>query len=99
MQLLIYFIVSFINVFIHVLKTIMIVKSTRLTASLANGFCYTFSAVVIKFIAEFDLTTAIVVQAITNFTGCYIAMWVHEIIEKKRRKEKISYGMQGKTQS
>jgi ABC-type sugar transport system permease subunit len=43
-------------------------------ASLANCICYTFSAVVVKFIAETDLMIAILVQATTNFIGCYLAM-------------------------
>ena len=43
---------------------------------------YTFSAVVIKFISEVDLTIAIAVQATTNFIGCYIAMMFCERFEK-----------------
>jgi hypothetical protein len=74
MQLLIYIIVAFINVFIHVFKTILVIKSNKLIASAGNCICYTFSAVVIKFIAEFDLWIAICVQAATNFIGCYVAM-------------------------
>jgi hypothetical protein len=33
---------------------------------------------VIKFIAETDLVTAIIVQATTNFIGCYVAMFAAE---------------------
>lgn len=66
MNQIIYFIIAFINVFLHVTKTIL------------NTICYTFSAVVIKFIAEVDLYIAIIVQASTNFLGCYIAMLVCE---------------------
>jgi hypothetical protein len=40
--------------------------------------CYTFSAIVIKFIAQVDLWVAIAVQASTNFIGCYVAMWAAE---------------------
>lgn len=58
------------------------IKSNKLIASLANCVCYTFSAVVIKFIAEVDLWIAIAVQATTNFVGCYIAMWFCEKILK-----------------
>jgi hypothetical protein len=47
-------------------------------ASLANCICYTFSAIVIKFIAETDLWIAIIVQATTNFVGTYCAMLVFE---------------------
>jgi hypothetical protein len=59
MTLLIYIIVALANVFLHILRSILVIKSGRLIASTANCICYTFSAVVIKFIAEFDLWIAI----------------------------------------
>lgn len=77
-HIIIYFIIAFINVFLHVTKTIYIVKAGKLKASVLNTICYTFSAIVIKFIAEVDLYIAIIVQASTNFLGCYIAMLVCE---------------------
>ncbi len=78
MTVIIYFIVAFINVFLHILRSILVIKSTKFKASLANCICYTFSAVVIKFIAETDLWIAITVQATTNFIGTYAAMYVYE---------------------
>lgn len=85
-----YFIVSFINVFLHVFKNILTIKSTKFVASLANCICYTFAAVVIKFIAETDLYIAIAVQAITNFTGNWVAMWVYELLERKKKINNVS---------
>lgn len=74
-----YFIISFTNVFLHTAKNIIIIKHpSKLIGSLGNCVCYTFSAIVIKFIAETDLWTAITVQAITNFCGCYLAMYLTE---------------------
>ena len=78
-----YFICSFINVFIHVIKTLLIVNSSKMISSLCNSFCYTFSAVVVKFIAESSLTVAIIIAATTNFLGCYCGKYVYELIEKK----------------
>ena len=78
-----YFICSFINVFIHVIKTLLIVNSGKMVSSLCNSFCYTFSAIVVKFIAESSLTTAIIISATTNFLGCYCGKYVYEIIEKR----------------
>ncbi len=80
-----YFIVAFLNVFLHILRSILIIKSTKLIASTANCICYTFSAVVIKFIAEVDLWIAIIVQSTTNFIGTWIAMWVYDKLESKMR--------------
>lgn len=85
MEILIYFIVAFINVFLHILRSILVIKSTKLKASLANCICYTFSAVVVKFIAEASLSTAIVVQATTNFVGTYVAMLVYEKFNKENK--------------
>lgn len=69
--------------FLHVFRNILTIKSTKFKASLANCVCYTFSAIVIKFIAETDLSIAIMVQATTNFVGNWLAMWVYEITTKK----------------
>ena len=81
----IYIIISFINVFLHIVRSILVIKSNKLVASTANCICYTFSAVVIKFISEVDLWIAIAVQATTNFIGCYVAMWFCEwMLEKKK---------------
>ena len=73
-----YIIISLVNVFLHIVRSILVIKSSKVIASLANCICYTFSAVVIKFIAETDLWIAITVQASTNFIGCYLAMWFCE---------------------
>lgn len=82
----IYAVISLINVFLHIVRSILVIKSGKLVASLANCICYTFSAVVIKFIAEVDLWIAVAVQASTNFIGCWLAMWFCEQIITKRSK-------------
>jgi hypothetical protein len=72
-------------VFLHIARSILVIKSSKLIASFANCVCYTFSAVVIKFIAEVDLWIAICVQATTNFFGCYVAMLVCEKVLEKNK--------------
>ena len=69
----------------HIARSILVIKSSKLIASFANCVCYTFSAVVIKFIAEVDLWIAICVQATTNFFGCYVAMLVCEKVLEKNK--------------
>jgi ABC-type sugar transport system permease subunit len=73
-MIVLYIVISLINVFLHIVRSILVIKSGKMIASLSNCICYTFSAVVIKFIAEVDLWIAIAVQASTNFLGCYLAM-------------------------
>ena len=77
-MIVLYIIISLVNVFLHIVRSILVIKSSKVIASFANCICYTFSAVVIKFIAETDLWIAITVQATTNFIGCYLAMWFCE---------------------
>ena len=86
-MIVLYIIISLTNVFLHIVRSILVIKSSKLIASLANCICYTFSAVVIKFIAEVDLWIAIVVQASTNFIGCYLAMWFCEKVVKSKENK------------
>ena len=86
-SLILYIIISLINVFLHIVRSILVIKSGKFIASLANCICYTFSAIVIKFIAEADLWTAIAVQATTNFLGCYLAMMFCDYMLEKKKAE------------
>lgn len=85
-MIVLYIIISLTNVFLHIVRSILVIKSSKLIASLANCICYTFSAIVIKFIAEVDLWIAIAVQASTNFIGCYLAMWFCEKVVKSKKE-------------
>lgn len=88
-NIIVYVVISLVNVFLHITRSILVIKSNKLVASLANCICYTFSTIVIKFISEVSLTTAIIVQASTNFVGCYIAMWMCEkFIKENGRNNK-----------
>lgn len=86
-MIILYIIISLTNVFLHIVRSILVIKSSKIIASLANCICYTFSAVVIKFIAEVDLWIAIAVQASTNFIGCYLAMWFCEKVVKSKENK------------
>jgi hypothetical protein len=76
-------IISFVNVFLHIVRGVAAIKSTKIIASSWNSVCYTFSAIIVKFIAQADLWVAIAVQSITNFVGCYAALWYCEKFLKK----------------
>ncbi len=86
-MLVLYIVISLVNVFLHIVRSILVIKSSKVVASLANCICYTFSAVVVKFIAETDLMIAILVQATTNFVGCYLAMVFCDYMLKNGYKE------------
>jgi len=72
---------------VHLVRSILVIKSNKFIASLANCICYTFSAIVIKFIAETELWIAITVQALTNFIGCWLAMLFCETVLKRQKNE------------
>ena len=91
-MIILYILISLINVFLHIVRSILVIKSGKFIASLANSICYTFSAVVIKFIAEVDLWIAIVVQASTNFVGCWLAMYFCDWFVKKSARVIVNEG-------
>lgn len=80
-----YVIISLTNVFLHIVRSILVIRSSKWIASSANCICYTFSAIVIKFIADYDLWIVITVQSITNFVGCYLAMMFCDWWLKKKK--------------
>ena len=82
--MILYIVISFINVILHIFRSILVIKSSKLSASFWNCICYTFSAIVVKYIAEVDLMTAIYVQAFTNFFGCYIGMQLADWYTKNK---------------
>ena len=85
-NLVIFVIISLVNVFLHICRSTLVIKSTKLKASLANCVTYSFSAIVVKFISESSLSTAIIVAIVTNFVGCYLAMLLAEKLENKQSK-------------
>ena len=85
-MLVLYVVVSLLNVILHIFRSILVIKSSKLSASFWNCICYTFSAVVVKFIADVDLWIAITVQASTNFIGCYVGMLMYEWYSKFIKK-------------
>lgn len=80
--MILYIIISLVNVFLHIFRSILVIKASKFSASFWNCICYTFSAIVIKYIAEVDLITAICVQASTNFIGCYLGMLAYEKLKR-----------------
>lgn len=84
MELIFYIIATFIRVFMRVLRSLMIIKSSKLHASLMGSFTAVISVVLTKLIVKLDTIFACSVAAIVYFIGCYLAMDVYEKrIQKK----------------
>ena len=69
---------QFINVIFSTFKSILIVKGSKMTASVVNAVSYTFGAVVTKLITEQSFEVVILVTFFANFIGVYIAKWILE---------------------
>lgn len=87
MNLLILFIVlSVINVILQTFKSIATVKCGKVGASLANAIAYGLYTVVLVYTnADFPLWEKVIVTALTNLIGVYIV----KVIEEKARKDKL----------
>lgn len=84
--LVIFTILTIINVIFSTIKSIMTVKSSPLSASLINGFYYGFYNILLLYtVANFPMWQKVVVTALCNVIGVYVVKW----IENKARKDKL----------
>lgn len=87
MQLLIIFIIlSIVNVVLNTIKSIITVNGGKMGAALINAitfFVYTY--VIIYTNCELPMFTKAMITALTNFIGVYIV----KLIEEKARKDKL----------
>lgn len=84
--LLVFTILTIVNVVFSTIKSIATVKASPAVASLVNGLYYGYYNVVLLFtVAEFPLWQKVVVTALCNFVGVYIVKW----IENKMRKDRL----------
>ena len=81
-EYLLFFVISFTNVFLQNLKYIFLIKSTKLKAALIGMVTSIFYATVVVMIAKHGLISVAIV-AVTHFLGIYLAKSVGEILEKK----------------
>lgn len=81
----IFFIISLINVVFGTIKSIVTVKGTTFSAAIINAVFFGFYALVVKQISETDLIITVPIIIITNFIGVYLANW----ILTKLKKDKI----------
>jgi CHASE2 domain-containing sensor protein len=81
-EYLIFFVISFVNVFLQNLKYIFLIKSTKLKAALIGMITSIFYATVVVLIAKHGWISVIII-AFTHFLGIYTAKLVSEFLEKK----------------
>lgn len=81
-QIIIFTVCSLVNVILSTMKTILTVRSTRTVASLINAITYGFYAIVVKQLANLDVTVTVVVTIATNLVGVYFSMWLMDKMKK-----------------
>ena len=81
-EYLLFFVISFVNVFLQNLKYIFLIKSTKLKAALIGMITSIFYATVVVLIAKHGWISVVIIAG-THFLGIYTAKLVSELLEKK----------------
>ena len=81
--IIIYFILSLINVIVSTVKSVMTVRGSTSQAVFINTLSYTIGIVVIKNVSEVSYVVAIIVTILTNLGG----VWIGKVISNKLQKE------------
>ena len=80
--IIIFFIITLVNVVLSTVKSILTVKASREVAALINAVTYGFYAVVVKQMATVDTSTVVIATVLCNLIGVYFSMWLLEKFKK-----------------
>lgn len=84
--LIIFFILTILNVILSTVKSIITVKGSPVVAAMVNAFYYGFYNVVLIYtVADFPMWQKVVITFTCNLIGVFIVKW----FEAKSRKEKL----------
>jgi uncharacterized protein YebE (UPF0316 family) len=82
--IIIFFILTLINVMLSTIKSIITVKGTRWQATLMNAIAYGFYTIIIKQITSFNAVITVSVTIIANLIGVYSSMWILDKFKKDK---------------
>lgn len=80
--IIIFFIITLINVILSTIKSILTVKASRGIASLINAVSYGFYAMVVKQMATVSLEIVVISTIICNLIGVNFSMWLLDKFKK-----------------
>lgn len=84
--LIVFTILTSLNVIGSTIRSLLVIKGTKVSASLANACYYAFYTVVLIYtVAEFPLWQKIAITFVCNLIGVYIV----KLIEEKLQKDKL----------
>lgn len=78
----IFFIITLINVVLSTAKSILTVKASRGVATLINAISYGFYAMVVKQMATVSTEIVVTATVICNLIGVYFSMWLLDKFKK-----------------
>lgn len=81
-QIIVFAIITLVNVVLSTAKSILTVKATKEVAALINAISYGFYAMVVKQMSTVSLEVVIVVTVIANLIGVYFSMWTLDKFKK-----------------
>lgn len=81
-QLVLYIGCSLVSAFLRAFRIILINGENKFIGSLANSMTFAFAALVTKFVCRCSWGAAFVVEMLSNFLACWIAMWLGNKIKK-----------------
>lgn len=77
-----FFVITLINVILSTIKSILTVKASRGIASLINAVSYGFYAMVVKQMATVSLEIVVISTIICNLIGVNFSMWLLDKFKK-----------------
>jgi uncharacterized protein YebE (UPF0316 family) len=80
--IIIFFIITLVNVILSTVKSILTVKASRKVAALINAIAYGFYAMVVKQMATVSTSIVVIVTVLCNLIGVYFSMWLLEKFKK-----------------
>lgn len=78
----IFFVITLINVILSTVKSIMTVKSSRGVATIVNAIAYGFYAMVVKQMATVSTEVVIIATVGCNLIGVYFSLWLLDKFKK-----------------
>lgn len=81
-QIIVFSIITLINVMLSTAKSILTVKSSRKVAAWINAISYGFYAMVVKQMSTVSVEVVVIVTVIANLIGVYFSMWLLDKFKK-----------------
>ena len=83
-SIVLFFVLTLINVILGTMRSILTVKSTPFVSMVINTVSYTFYSGIVKLVSGQDMAVVLITTALTNIIGVYIAQFILNKAKKDR---------------